>query len=103
MVAVTRMLDAHRVCFCTYQCRAVLQTGSAEASPAADGRWLVDWQASIDDCVTPECSDAVKCILEQQKQGLGKDVTTAQMAVHQQLSAAARESWAAFGQLAMLV
>ena len=101
---MTRMLDAHRACFCTYQCRAVLQTGSPVASPAADGRWLVDWQASIDECVTPECSAAVKCILAEQKQ-VSRDlhVTTPSMALYQQLTAAARESWAAFGQLAMLV
>ena len=103
LVAVTRMLDAHNTCFCTYQCRAVLQSGSAEHSPAADGRWLVDWQASIDECVTPECSAAVKGILEERKQGFEGPTTSAQIAVYQQLKAAATESLAAFGQLAMLV
>ncbi len=102
-IAVTRMLDAHRACFCTYQCRAVLQTGRPEPSPAADGRWLLDWQASIDECVTPDCSAAVKCILAEKKQESGDHVTTPSMAMYQQLKAAARESWAAFGQLAMLV
>ena len=102
-IAVTRMLDAHRACFCTFQCRAVLQTGRPEPSPAADRRWLVNWQASIDECVTPECSAAVKCILAEHKQGSGDHVTTPSMAMYQQLTAAARESWAAFGQLAMLV
>ena len=100
---MTRMLDAHEACFCTFQCRAVLQTGSAEPSPAADGRWLTDWRTSIEKYLTPECSAVVKSILAEQKQERQDVGTTAQMAMYHQLKAAARESCAAFGHLAMLV
>ncbi len=103
VVAVTRMLDAHKRCFCVYQCRAVLQTGSPERSPAADGRWLLDWRAAMGDYVTPECAAAVESISSQQKVDNTEEPTSAKMAVYMQLKAAAEESWAAFGQLTMLV
>ena len=103
MVAVTRMLNAHERCFCVYQCRAVLQTGSPERSPAANGKWLLDWRASVGDYVTPECAVAVESILSHQKVQTTDEPTTAKMAVYMQLKAAAEESWAAFGQLTMLI
>ena len=37
IVQVTHLLDAHKNCFCGYQCRAVLNTGRYECSLPCSG------------------------------------------------------------------
>lgn len=98
---ITRMLTAHKSCFCGHQAYNILNTGREEESPAANGKWKYEWRRDVRQYVKPEFADAVFATLAKTDDSVHRPPHISDVAL-EQIRAAAQEGFRAFCQAATL-